>query len=143
MAAIWIQQALELEPAQGDSSHHLLNTKLKRTDMPNLSERYVAALAELRQFLCVVGDKSTLTHVLTGVRVAPETMDEDAQDASLLSLTYATGHTVHVVASLYFELQLAEDAAHKLHAVGEGSGEIHQRASQLWEHLTRKHNLVI
>lgn len=110
--------------------------------MPNLSQRYVAALAQLSQFMCVAGGKDSLTHVLTGVQVAPETTDENAKDAAFLRLTFPGGHTVDVIASLYFELQLAEDAAHNLHAVGEGSGEIHKRAAQTWEHLSRKHNLV-
>ncbi|MEJ7747007.1 MAG: hypothetical protein WKF61_09705 [Luteimonas sp.] len=109
--------------------------------MPNLSQRYIAALAQLSQFQCVAGDKSTLTHVLTGVQVAPETADEQAEDASFLRLTFPGGHTIDVIARMYFELQLAEDAAHGLHAVGEGSGEIHKRAAQSWEHLSRKHNL--
>ena len=105
------------------------------------SRRYIAALAQLSQFQCVAGDKATLTHVLTGVQVAPETTDEQAEDVSFLLHTFPGGHTIDVIASMYFELQLAEDAAHNLHAVGEGSGEIHKRAAQSWEHLSRKHNL--
>lgn len=102
-----------------------------------------AALAQLSQFQCVSGDKAILTHVLTGVQVAPETTDEDAENTNFLRLTFSGGHTIDVIASMYFELQLAEDAAHNLHAVGEGSGEIHKRAKQSWEHLSQKHNLEV
>ena len=109
--------------------------------VPNLSQRYIAALAQLSQFQCVVGDKATLTHVLTGVQVAPGTTDERVEDSSFLRLTFPGGHTIEVIASMYFELQLAEDAAHNMHAAGDGSGEIHKRALQSLEHLSRKHNL--
>lgn len=111
--------------------------------MPNLSQRYIAALAQLSQFICVVGDKSSLTHVLTGVQVAPCSTDPDDDDAELLVLTYPSGHTVAVIPSMYLDLQLAEDAAHQLHSVGdEGRGDIHKLAASSWEHLARKHGLV-
>jgi putative intracellular protease/amidase len=58
--------------------------------LPNLSQRYIAALAQLSQFICVQGDKSTLTHVLSGVRVAPYTEVDDAYDPSLLRLTFGS-----------------------------------------------------
>ncbi len=109
--------------------------------MLNLSQRYIAALGQLSQFSCVVGANEALTHVLTGVQVAPDTTDGDADDSGLLRLTFPGGHAIDVVAGSYFELQLAEGAAHDLHAVGEGSGEIHKRAAQLFEHLSRKHDL--
>lgn len=109
--------------------------------MPNLSQRYIDALAQLSQFHCAVGGKETLTHVLTGVQVAAENTDAQSQDAGRLRLTFAGGHSIQAVARLYLELQLAEDAAHHMHAVQEGSGEIHQRAAQTWERLSRQHNL--
>ena len=110
--------------------------------MPNLSQRYIAALAQLSQFICVVGDKNSLTHVLTGVQVAPCSTDPD-EDAELLVLTYPGGHRVNVIPSMYLNLQLAEDAAHQLHSVGdEGRGDIHKVAASSWEHLARKHGLV-
>jgi hypothetical protein len=109
--------------------------------MPNLSQRYVAALAQLSQFRCVAGGDATLTHVLTGVQVAPESTDEDAEDASLLHLTFPGGHKIEVIASMYLELQLAEHAAHEMHSVNEGTGEIHKRAEETWGHLSRKHDL--
>ncbi len=109
--------------------------------MPNLSQRYISALAQLSQFHCVVGDQKVLTHVLTGVQVAPETTDEQAEDAEMLRLTFSGGHSILVIAAMYFELQLAEDAAHNMHSVQDGSGEIHKRAAQTWQHLNRKHNL--
>lgn len=109
--------------------------------MPNMSQRYIAALAELSQFQCVVGDTSNLTHALTGVQVAPEAARDSAEDVSLLKLTFPGGHSIDVIASLYLELQLAEDAAHNLHAVSGGSGEIHKRAVQKWEELRLAHKL--
>ena len=109
--------------------------------MTNLSQRYIEALAQLSQFHCVVGGKETLTHVLTGVQVTAENTGAQAQDASRLRLTFSGGHSIQVVARLYLELQLAEDAAHHMHAVQEGSGEIHQRAAQTWERLSRQHHL--
>ncbi|RYE68968.1 MAG: hypothetical protein EOO79_02590 [Oxalobacteraceae bacterium] len=110
--------------------------------MPNLGQRYIAALSQLSQFHFVIGDKTTLTHVLSGVQVAPESADEDAENADLLRLTFGGGHTVLVAASYYLELMLSEDAAHRMHAVSEGSGEVHKRAKQLLEHLSWKHNLL-
>lgn len=110
--------------------------------MPNLSQRYIAALSQLSQFHCVASTKETLTHVLSGVQVAAETTDKQAEDAGKLRLTFSGGHSVEVIAKTYFELQLAEDAAHNMHSVGEeGSGEIHKRAAQTWERLSREHNL--
>lgn len=109
--------------------------------MSNLSQRYIAALAELSQFHYVQGDKNTLTHMLSGVQVAPETEDENAADAGFLRLTFGGGHTVLVIASHYLELMLSEDAAHRMHAAGEGTGEIYKRARQMGKHLARKHEL--
>lgn len=110
--------------------------------MPNLSQRYIAALAQLSQFHYVLGDKNTLTHVLSGVQVAADSEIEDSNDPGILRLTFGGGHTVQVIASHYLELMLSEDAAHQMHAAGEGTGEIHKRAKQNWEHLARKHDLL-
>lgn len=110
--------------------------------MPNLGQRYIAALSQLSQFHLVVDSKTTLTHVLSGVQVAPESDDEGAQNADLFRLTFGGGHTVLVAASSYLELMLSEDAAHQMHAASDGSGEIHKRAKQLLEHLSRKHDLL-
>lgn len=60
-----------------------------------------------------------------------------------MRLTFSGGHTIDVIASMYFELKLAEDAAHNLHAVGEGLEDIYKRAKQSWEHLSRKHKLEV
>ena len=110
--------------------------------MSSLSQRYIAALAQLSQFRCVVNETETLTHVLTGVKVSAETMNEQAGEAVKLRLTFSDGHSIEVVAQMYFELQLAEDAAHNMHSVAEGSGEIHKRAAQTWEQLSSQHNLA-
>lgn len=109
--------------------------------MTNLSQRYISALAQLSQFICVQGDKSTLTHVLTGVQVSPASTEVADDDSGLLQLTFSSGHIIEVIAALYFELQLAEDAAHNLHSVGEGSGEIHKQAKARFEHLSTKYDL--
>ena len=109
--------------------------------MPNLSQRYIAALAQLSQFQGVTGSKDNLTHVLTGVQVAPHSTDEESDDEGLLDITFAGGHKIQVVAYTYLQLQLSEDAAHVLHSVENGTGEIHKHAKHLWEHLARKHDL--
>lgn len=110
--------------------------------MPNLGQRYIAALAELSQFHLIVGNKTTLTHVLSGVQVAPESDDDKAPNADLLRLTFGGGHTVLVAASYYLELMLSEDAAHRMHAASEGSGEIHKRAGESLKSLSQKYNLL-
>ena len=56
-----------------------------------------------------------------------------------LRLVFAGGRRIDVAAGQDPELQLAEDAAHRMHSVHEGSGEIHQRAAQSWEQLRRTH----
>lgn len=109
--------------------------------MSNLSQRYVAALAQLSQFHYVLGDKHTLTHMLSGVQVAPDTEDETADNSGCLRLTFSGGHTVSVKASHYLELMLSEHAAHEMHAAGDGTGEIHKRAKHMLEHLAREHEL--
>lgn len=110
--------------------------------MPNLGQRYISALSQLSQFHFVVGDQTTLTHILSGVQVAPESDDEKAENADLLRLTFGGGHTVLVAAAYYLELMLSEDAAHQMHSASNGSGEIHKCAKQSLEHLSRKHNLL-
>jgi hypothetical protein len=110
--------------------------------LPNLGQRYIAALAELSQFHLVVGDKTTLVHILSGVQVAPESHDEETENADLLRLTFGSGHTTFVAASYYLELMLSEDAAHRMHSASEGSGEVHKRAKQSLDHLSQKHNLL-
>jgi hypothetical protein len=109
--------------------------------VPTLSQRYVAALAQLSQFICVQGDKTTLTHVLSGVQVSPHGESETAGETSFLPLDFGGGRSVQVHASLYLELMLAEDAAHQMHAAGEGSGEIHRRAKEKHEHLAKEYGL--
>ncbi|RYG55218.1 MAG: hypothetical protein EON56_05980, partial [Alphaproteobacteria bacterium] len=76
--------------------------------LPNLSQRYVAALAQLSQFHYVLGNKHTLTHILSGVQVGPGSEDETADDSGCLRLTFKGGHTVSVEASHYLELMLSE-----------------------------------
>lgn len=110
--------------------------------MPHLSQRYIAALSQLSQFCCVADEKETLTHSLSGVQVAAVTDDAPRADLCKLRLRFSGGHSIEVVAKMYFELQLAEDAAHSMHSVTEGSGEIHQRAAQTWERLNRQHELT-
>ncbi len=108
--------------------------------MVSLSHRYLAALAELSQFQCAAqSEMQTLTHTLTGVQVAAE--PEDAHGPAMLRLTFSGGHSIAVIANLYLDLQLAEDAAHRLHSVREGAGEIHKRAVQKLEQLARNHHL--
>ena len=113
--------------------------------MPSLSQRYLVALSQLSQFQCAVQGEhpSVLTHALTGVQVSAATDDGTSapENGGCLRLTFAGGHSISVVAARYLELQLAEDAAHRMHAVHEGSGEIHQRAAQTWENLRRTHGL--
>ena len=114
--------------------------------MPSsLSQRYLSALSQLSQFQCAVqdGNPATLTHALTGVQVSAETGNgaPASENGGRLRLTFAGGHSIDVVAARYLELQLAEDAAHRMHAVREGSGEIHRRAAQTWERLREEHNL--
>jgi hypothetical protein len=109
--------------------------------VPTLSQRYVAALAQLSQFICVQGDKTTLTHVLSGVQVSPHGESETAGETSFLHLDFGGGRSVQVHASLYLELMLAEDAAHQMHAASEGSGEIHRRAKEKHEHLAKEYGL--
>jgi hypothetical protein len=113
--------------------------------VPNLSQRYIAALAQLSQFQGVIdgNDKLTpvLTHVQTGVQVAPHSTDEASEDEGVLVLTFAGGHQIEVVAYTYLLLQLAEHAAHQLHSVEEGQGQIHTLARQTWEHLSLKNSL--
>ena len=111
--------------------------------MTPLSHRYLAALAELSQFECVDNSEmQTLTHTLTGVQVAAEPEGpRDSGSEAMLRLTFSGGHSIAVIANLYLDLQLAEDAAHRLHSVREGAGEIHKRAAQTLEHLEQKHHL--
>lgn len=110
--------------------------------MPNLSQRYIAALAQLGQFHYVLGDQSTLTHVLNGVQVTADSVADDSDDSGILRLTFSGGHSVQVIASHYFDLMLSENAAHEMHSSGEGTGEIHKRARHTWEHLAGKHDLL-
>ena len=110
--------------------------------MPNLSQRYIAALAELSQFHYVRGEKNTLTHVLSGVQVAPESDDEAAKDQNYLHLTFAGGHHVDVNASHYLELMLTEDAAHQIQAAGNGIGEIHEFAKKTLLRLAKQYRLL-
>lgn len=109
--------------------------------MLNLSQRYVFALAQLSQFICVHGDKNTLTHVLSGVKVSSHGESETTGETSFLYLDFGGGRSIQVNASLYLELMLAEDAAHQMHAAGEGSGEIHRRAKEKHEHLAKEYDL--
>ena len=110
--------------------------------MLNLNQRYIAALKQLSQFKCVIDEKDTLTHVLTGVKVSADTDVKQPEDLGKLRLAFTDAKFIEVVAKMYFELQLSEDAAHHMHSVGEGSGEIHKRASKTWEHLSREYNLA-
>ena len=113
--------------------------------MTSSSQRYLAALSQLSQFQCAVQDNqpAALTHALTGVQVSAATGDAAPAPAgsARLRLAFAGGHSIEVVAARYLELQLAEDAAHRMHAVREGSGEIHRRAAQTWNRLREEHNL--
>jgi hypothetical protein len=110
--------------------------------LSNVSQRFVAALSQLSQFHYVLGDKSTLIHILSGVQVTADSDRQDSADSGILRLTFSGGHSVQVVASHYFELMLSEDAAHEMHAAGGGTGEIHKRAKQNWEHYARKYDLM-
>jgi len=110
--------------------------------LPNLRPRYIAALAELSQFHYVRGSKSTLTHVLSGVRVSPESEDEAAKDMNYLHLRFSGGHHVDVDASHYMELMLSEDAAHQIHVAGNGLGEVHEFAKRTWLRLAKQYSLI-
>lgn len=66
---------------------------------------------------------------------------ESLDDTGILRLTFSVGHSIQIIASHYFEIMLSEDAAHQMHSVGEGGGEIHKCAKRNWEHHARKYDL--
>jgi hypothetical protein len=110
--------------------------------MPNLSQRYIAALAELSQFSYAKRNKSKLTHILTGAQISPETDDENAIDTNYVHLTFVGGHSVEVDVSHFMELMLVEDASHRCRANGGDQGEIHEVANKTWLYLAEKHQLL-
>lgn len=108
-----------------------------------LSERFIAALAQLPQFLPYhsgQSDPEHIVHVLTGVR-ASAIPDPDMQDHGMIQLQFPGAAPIEVNAALYLDLQLSEAAAHYQHAPSDGSGKIADEANRLHEHLYRKHGL--
>jgi hypothetical protein len=112
--------------------------------MYTVSERYIHALLQLPQFLPFQpSDTEDLraVHVLTGAQVFP-IPDPDELNHELITVKFSAGHMIQVIGGLYFQLQVAEAAEHYQHApTEEGSGPVSKEARQIYEHLTRKHDL--
>ncbi|EKF7416918.1 hypothetical protein EFK68_03900 [Pseudomonas aeruginosa] len=115
----------------------------------NLSVRYIAALQQLPQFHCVTPTASTVTHVLTGVRISPLGDLQDADDASgLLEVEFPGGNKVEVIGAMYMQLALKEAAEIEISTSPSDFGireskysPVQQRIAELAEHLNRKHSL--
>ncbi|HHK0379479.1 TPA: hypothetical protein ACQQJB_003653 [Pseudomonas aeruginosa] len=115
----------------------------------SLSVRYIDALQQLPQFHCVVPTGSTLTHVLTGVRISPVGDLQDADDTSgLLEVEFPGGNKVQVIGALYLQLALKEAAEIEISTSPSDFGireskysAVQQRIADLAEHLNRKHAL--
>lgn len=87
------------------------------------------------------GDSSLLTHVLTGVQITPYSHGDDPGNDNFIWITSQGGLIIKMIASMYLELMLAEDAAHQLHSASHGSGQIHQLSKEMLERLADFHGL--
>lgn len=139
--AAWIREQI-------DFAHHLETVNMSTA--VNTSARFIDALRELPQFICVIPPNGALTDVRTGMRVTPlGDLTDSEDDTDLLQLTYAGGHSVTVIAHLFLKLAI-KDAAEIELACAPGEFGIKEskytpaqaRAQFLLEHLERTHRLL-
>ncbi|HCF2941162.1 TPA: hypothetical protein NIB45_005668 [Pseudomonas aeruginosa] len=115
----------------------------------NLSVRYIAALQQLQQFRCVTPVDSSVTHVLTGVRISPLGDLQNSDDISgLLEVEFPGGNKIEVIGAMYMQLALKESAEIEISTSPSDFGireskysPVQQRIAELSEHLNRKHSL--
>lgn len=115
----------------------------------NLSVRYINALRQMPQYHCNIATSGPVTHALTGVRVSPTGVLNDAEDTvGILEVEFPGGNKIEVHAFAFFQLALKEAAEIEISVspsdlgVREGKHTpVQQRISELGEHLRRKHSL--
>jgi hypothetical protein len=108
-----------------------------------VSQRYIAALAQLPQFLVTLLEdpaECRVINALTGA-VVEAVPDPDELHHEILQVTFAGGQPFQVHGGLYLEIQAVEAERHWADSPENGSGPIAKKASALLEHLRRKHAL--
>lgn len=111
--------------------------------MRTKSQRYIDALAQLPQFMVTLLDPHEADRVIsaqTGA-VVQAVPDPDDEGHEIIQISFPGGQPFQVIAPLYFDLQVVEAARHEVESSEDGSGPIAKRASNLLEHLRRKHDL--
>lgn len=102
-----------------------------------LSERYIAALAELPQFLpcqTVTAAKHQVVHALSGATVTP-VPDQANHDHGLLRLRLPGCFYVEVAGYLYLDLMIMEAATHNFRSSSHFNGAVIEEANFLRNHL--------
>lgn len=133
---------MPLEAYNKDTSISSRGDSHKMESENNISKRYINALRQLPQYLCVVSDDVHLTHAMTGVLVHP------VANAETLEIRYPGGHRVEVIAHLFFMFALQEAAEFEIQTSpadlgipDRGRSPLQKRIADMREHLTRKHSL--
>lgn len=108
-----------------------------------LSERYIAALAELPQFLpcqTTTAAKHQIVHALSGT-VVTAVPDHGSHDHGLLCLRFPGSFYVEVAGCLYVDLMIMEAATHHFSSSSLDKGPVASEANLLRSHLNETHDL--
>ena len=108
-----------------------------------LSKRYIAALAQLPQFLPGSKEGSVdghVTHLATGVEVSPAP-DPNENDHGLINLSFADGRTEQAAGALFLDSQLREAVADNLQLPVGDDDPVIKEVTALYAYLSKKHDL--